>query len=154
MYNIIFLFCIAACIMGIQLGMQFWRTQRAKTWFLRGIAALENRDYTLAVKTFKKASALAPQGMQARIFLATALMHSDQEEKALEQITLIEALHPNEAQAWALICTFYMTNLPQRRDAILEAFARVRELDDQVAEELLGHQQFRNFLVEEPVTDA
>lgn len=153
MYNIIFLFCIAASIAGIQMGMHYWRNQRARKWFARGVYSLEKRDYPRAVIAFRKVTALAPQGLQGRVFLATALARSDQEEEAIEQITLIESLHPNEAQAWAMVCTFYITHLPRHKEKYLQAFARTFELDETVAEELRSHKLFREYLSAEALAD-
>ena len=153
MYYIIFLFCIAASIAGIQMGMHFWRNQRAAKWFARGVHSLEQRDFQGAATAFRKVSSMAPQILQARVLLATALARSGNEEEAIEQMSLLEALHPNEAQVWAMVCTFYISNLPQYREKYLHAFARTKELDEAVAEDLRTHEGLKTFLSQETPAD-
>ena len=153
-YSIVFLFCTAACILGIQLGMQFWRNQRARNRFLQGIHFMEQQNYDAALKAFRKTCGLTPQSLQPRIFLATALVRTGNEKEALEHIALLEELHPNEARAWALICTFYITTLPRCREACIAAFERVKALDAGVADEILSHSLFKHYLQAESTQES
>lgn len=144
MSNLVYLFFIAAAVIGIQVGMRYYRMRRLTYWMKIGIDAYGAQQYEQAVPAFRKCVLLAPEWVHSRALLGMSLAQTGQKADALREIEMVQALQPKQAETWALITLFYMLCMPEDMDTLLNALDTLCSIDPTVAAKLIEKPQFRS----------
>ena len=114
MYNLFYLFSIAAVIIGIQFGTRYFRARRLCHWLKIGMDAYGTQRYEDALPAFRKCVRIAPEWVHTR------------------------------ALTWALITLFYVLCMPDAHDTLLNALDTLYKIDPESAARLIEKPQFRN----------
>jgi len=93
-----------------------------------GLAALNARDYPMALEALHRALALQEDSAEARYAFAWALHKRGYTEDAVHELDNLLARHPNEARAHLLLGSLYAGKLGQPKLA-REQFLKTLELD-------------------------
>lgn len=142
MHPIVTLLAIAAIVMGIQLGMRYLRSKRLVYWLKRGMTAYKAERFDEALRAFRKCVRIAPEWLYARTLMSISLARAGDTAKALDEIKMVEALQPREAETWALISTFYAVCMPDKPAPLVEALKRLTSIDERAALILLDQPTF------------
>ncbi len=144
MYNLFYLFSIAAVIIGIQFGTRYFRARRLCHWLKIGMDAYGTQRYEDALPAFRKCVRIAPEWVHTRALLGMSLAQTGKKEEALREIEMVEALQPKQAETWALITLFYVLCMPDAHDTLLNALDTLYKIDPESAARLIEKPQFRN----------
>ena len=121
MYNLFYLFSIAAVIIGIQFGTRYFRARRLCHWLKIGMDAYGTQRYEDALPAFRKCVRIAPEWVHTRALLGMSLAQTGKKEEALREIEMVEALQPKQAETWALITLFYVLCMPDAHDTVFNS---------------------------------
>jgi len=144
MSNLLYLFSIAVLVIGIQIGMRYYRMRRLAYWMKVGMDAYGAQQYEQAVPAFQKCVRLAPEWVHSRALLGMSLAQTGQKADALREIEMVQALQPEQAETWALITLFYVLCMPEDMDTLLNALDTLCNVDPAVAAQLIKKPQFRS----------
>jgi tetratricopeptide (TPR) repeat protein len=108
--------------------------QLAGAWINLGNAQLRNRTLGRAIPALEKAIELAPNALDAHLYIAQAYLATREGAKALKHAETVLARQPDLAPALAVATIAYLVE--GRDDAAALAFGRLRSRDPQAAERL------------------
>ena len=145
MGEIISLALIAGIVMGIQLGIRYFRSWRLRRRFQAGMSAYKEKRFPEALSAFQKCVRIAPEWLYVRTLAGICLSHIGREADALREIELVEALQPREAETWTLISTFFMLCMPENEPRLFDALERLAALDATAARTLIGQPLFSRY---------
>lgn len=134
----VFILALAAVYIGVMLAWKRYRMHRLKHWWTVGGEALTSGDAAAAVAAFRKCLAIWPAAPNFHEALGTALSQAGQTDEAERELRLAVDLEPARAQSHLNLALFYAFAVAGREHEALDAFARVHELDPNLAADALA----------------
>ena len=145
MWNIGMIATAALVLFGIQFANRYIRARRLKYWFEKGMTQYRARQFEPALNAFQKCVRIAPEWLHARTLMSISLAQTGQKERALQEIEMVRALQPREAETWTLITTFYVFCMPDDDARLLEALEQLAAIDSAAASTLMGQPAFTRY---------
>lgn len=136
--DVVFILLLGGVYIGIMLAWKRFRMHQLKQWWTAGHEALSGGDAAAAVLAFRKFLRIWPAAPNFHEALGTALSHVGKLEEAEQELRLSVDLEPSRAQSHLNLALFYAFAVPGREREAVDAFARVRELDPALADEVLA----------------
>lgn len=131
--GILTLIVVALAVIALQVSARYWRSLRLRRWWDRGKAAFEEKNLDRAIPAFRRCVKIAPEFGLARALLGLCLGMSGNAEEALEQIGLLEALHPRDPEILKIVAVSYATAVPDRPEHALAVLERLIDLEPRVS---------------------
>jgi len=139
--DVVLILLVGGVYVCVALAWKRLRTWQIKHWWTAGHQAIADGKPDAAAAAFRKCLRVWPAAPSFHEALGSALSQAGELEEAERELRMAVDLEPSRAQSHLNMALFYaFVSRGRDRDAV-EAFARVRELDPALAEEVLAKEQ-------------